>query len=111
MRAAVAGTITELGTLDGAMGEALFLLPQRIDSLRVPFGARVDLALRGAADGTAPLLRGVYCVGAVPDALSTAADPTADPTAGTARPAAPRRSPAFAARVWRRHRPCQHRLA
>jgi type VI secretion system protein ImpL len=97
MRAALAGTITELGTLDGAMGEALFLLPQRIDSLRVPFGERVDLALRGAADGTAPLLRGVYCVGAVPDALSTAADATA----GAARPSAPRRSPAFAARLWR----------
>jgi type VI secretion system protein ImpL len=58
MRAALAGTITELGTLDGAMGEALFLLPQRIDSLRVPFGERVDLALRGAAV-SAPAFAGV----------------------------------------------------
>lgn len=96
MRAALAETITELGTLDGSVSEALFLLPQRIDALRMPLRERVDLTLRGAADGTAPMLRGVYCVGAVPDGLSSSAQDPEDATRQAAR-ASP---PAFASRLW-----------
>jgi type VI secretion system protein ImpL len=96
MRSALAETITELGTLDGSVSEALFLLPQRIDALRVPLRERVDLTLRGAADGTAPMLRGVYCVGAVPDRLSSVAQ---DP-AGASRQVARTSPPAFASRLW-----------
>ena len=96
MRSALAETITELGTLDGSVSEALFLLPQRIDALRVPLRERVDLTLRGAADGTAPMLRGVYCVGAVPDSSSSIAQ---DPAAAS-RQVARSSTPAFASRLW-----------
>jgi type VI secretion system protein ImpL len=98
MRAALAETITELGTVDGNVDAALFLLPQRLDRLRVPLRDRIDVALRGAADGTAPQLRGIYCIGAVPGQRP------GDDGAGAAGSAAADRArtavPDFAARLW-----------
>lgn len=92
MRTALAETIVELGTLNGSVGDALFLLPQRLDRLRVPLRERVDLVLRGAADGTAPMLRGVYCIGEVPDRLAAE-----EPVIG---PALRVNAPSFAGRLW-----------
>jgi type VI secretion system protein ImpL len=92
MRAALAETIVELGTLNGGVGDALFLLPQHLDRLRTPLRERVDLVLRGAADGTAPLLRGIYCIGEVPDRL-----PTDELANG---PVLRVSAPAFAGRLW-----------
>jgi type VI secretion system protein ImpL len=92
MRAALTEAIIELGTLNGGVGDALFLLPQRLDRFRMPLRERVDLVLRGAADGTAPMLRGVYCIGAVPERLP------AEET-GVA-PALRVSAPTFAARLW-----------
>jgi type VI secretion system protein ImpL len=110
MRAALAETITELGAVDGNLDAALFLLPQRLDRLRVPLRERIDLTLRGAADGTAPLLRGIYCVGAVPApqpveagaaALGVAgASAAAALPAGLAAERARRAAPAFSSRLW-----------
>ncbi|QYD71591.1 hypothetical protein KZJ38_31800 [Paraburkholderia edwinii] len=104
MRAALAETITELGTVDGNLDASLFLLPQRLDQLRVPLRERIDLTLRGAADGTAPILRGIYCVGAVPAPQSGAAGAAAGVFAGLASELADARvrraPPAFAARLW-----------
>ena len=102
MRAALAETITELGTVDGNVDASLFLLPQRLDRLRVPLRDRVELALRGAADGTAPLLRGIYCVGAMP-AQQVAQSPAEDgvvAASGLAAERARRATPAFSARLW-----------
>ncbi|VWC49393.1 type VI secretion protein IcmF [Burkholderia lata] len=95
MRTALEQTIVEYGTVEGMVSEALYLLPQRIDELREPFRERVDLLLRGAADGTAPLLRGVYCIGSTPNAGTGI--PDSSPAA--AAPAA--RAAAFAGRLWR----------
>ncbi|WP_207005382.1 type VI secretion system protein [Trinickia mobilis] len=92
LRNALTETIAELGTLNGGVGEGLFLLPQRIDALRTPLRERIDLALRGGADGTAPLLRGIHCVGSVPER------PPADDAGGLLRLRAI--TPAFAARLW-----------
>lgn len=92
MRAVLAETIVELGTLNGRVGDALFLLPQRLDRLRLPLRERVDLVLRGAADGTAPLLRGIYCIGEVPERL-----PAEESVAG---PALRVSAPTFAGRLW-----------
>ncbi|MEQ5843483.1 type VI secretion system protein [Paraburkholderia acidicola] len=92
IQAALTEAVVELGTLNGGVSDALFLLPQRLDQLRVPLRERVDLALRGAADGTAPLLRGVYCVGQTPERL-----PAEDPITGTTLRAG---APTFAGRLW-----------
>ncbi len=92
MRAALAETIVELGTLNGSVGDALFLLPQRLDRLRVPLRERVDLVLRGATDGTAPLLRGIYCIGEVPD-RQAAEESSSGPVLRV-------NAPAFAGRLW-----------
>ncbi|QCP53541.1 hypothetical protein FAZ95_31360 [Trinickia violacea] len=92
MRNALTETIAELGTLNGGVGEGLFLLPQRIDALRTPLRERIDLALRGGADGTAPLLRGIHCVGSVPERL-----PPGDANGVLGLRAS---APAFAARLW-----------
>ena len=92
MRAALTETIVELGTLNGGVGDALFLLPEHLDRLRVPLRERFDLVLRGAADGTAPLLRGIYCIGAVPERLPV--------EEGGAAPALRANAPTFAGRLW-----------
>jgi type VI secretion system protein ImpL len=92
MQAALTETIVELGTLNGGVGDTLFLLPQRLDRLRLPLRERVDLVLRGAADGTAPLFRGVYCIGAVPERL-----PAEESDSGPVLRAS---APTFAARLW-----------
>ncbi|WP_321888480.1 type VI secretion system protein [Paraburkholderia bannensis] len=105
MRRALASTITELGTLDGALDPDQFLLPQRLNALREPLREWIEPALRGAADGTAPSLRGIWCVGAVPqadgapvftlDAARSAAQPLTQSASGAARGV-----PAFAACLW-----------
>ena len=92
MRAALAEAITELGTLNGSVGAAMYLLPQRLDAMRAPLRDRIDPAMRGAADGTAPLLRGVYCVGAVPERLPASEAAAAIRTRAT--------TPAFSSRLW-----------
>ncbi|WP_027797779.1 type VI secretion system protein [Paraburkholderia acidipaludis] len=89
---ALAATITEMGTLDGALDGDVFLLPQRLDALREPLCEHIEPALRGAADGTAPLLRGIWCVGAVPRAQDVPGAEPGEPAAAAA--------PVFASRLW-----------
>ncbi|WP_322044072.1 type VI secretion system protein [Paraburkholderia sp. J67] len=93
MRSALASTITELGTLDGALDADQFLLPQRLNALREPLRELIEPVLRGAADGTAPSLRGIWCVCAVPQAGSA-------PVFSLDGPTTSRAAPAFAARLW-----------
>lgn len=105
MRRALACTITELGTLDGSLDPDQFLLPQRLNALREPLRELIEPALRGAADGTAPSLRGIWCVGAVPQAGSVPvftldASQSASRSLSQSPPGAARRAPAFAARLW-----------
>ncbi|TKC81432.1 hypothetical protein FAZ69_27775 [Trinickia terrae] len=92
MRNGLSETIAELGTLNGGVGDALFLLPQRLDALRTPLRERIDPALRGGADGTAPLWRGIHCVGSAPG-QSPGEDTDGAPRWRTG-------APAFAARLW-----------
>lgn len=100
MRTALAQTITEMATLDGSVDPAVYLLPQRLEVLHVPLRDRIDLALRGAADGTAPILRGIHCIGAMPHrAPSTGVEQDKiEPDSGqTGR----RSASAFSERLWR----------
>ncbi|WP_028212600.1 type VI secretion system protein [Paraburkholderia mimosarum] len=94
MSRALAATVTEMGTLDGSLDSDVFLLPRRLDALREPLREHVEPTLRGGADGTAPLLRGIWCVGAVPQ--GGARDEPGMPPAKEPRGAAP----AFASRLW-----------
>ncbi|WP_233809712.1 type VI secretion system protein [Paraburkholderia sp. HP33-1] len=102
MCSALASTITELGTLDGSLSGDVFLLPRRLDGLREPLREYIDPALRGAADGTAPLFRGIWCIGEVPRAdASDVVDTGGGPLLEAPRAAAPAfAAPAFAARLW-----------
>lgn len=100
MRRALASTITELGTLDGALDADQFLLPQRLNALREPLRELIEPSLRGAADGTAPSLRGIWCVGAVPQAGSAPVFALDVNTAGSSAPRSARVAPAFAGCLW-----------
>ncbi|HKR40269.1 MAG TPA: type VI secretion system protein, partial [Paraburkholderia sp.] len=97
MSRALAATVTEMGTLDGALDGDVFLLPQRIDTLREPLREHIEPTLRGAADGTAPLLRGIWCVGAMPQAPEREEPAITTAARREARAAA---APAFASRLW-----------
>uniref|UniRef100_UPI0034CF5903 type VI secretion system protein n=1 Tax=Paraburkholderia sp. BR14263 TaxID=3237000 RepID=UPI0034CF5903 len=97
MSRALAATATEMGTLDGALDGDVFLLPQRIDTLREPLREHIEPTLRGAADGTAPLLRGIWCVGAMPQAQEREEPAITNAARREARAAA---APAFASRLW-----------
>jgi len=94
MSRALAATVTEMGTLDGSLDSDVFLLPQRLDALREPLREHIEPTLRGGADGTAPLMRGIWCVGAMPQA-GEREEPGIAP-AKEARGA----PPAFASRLW-----------
>jgi type VI secretion system protein ImpL len=97
MSRALAATVTEMGTLDGALDGDVFLLPQRIDTLREPLREHIEPTLRGAADGTAPLMRGIWCVGAMPQAQEREEPAVSKAASKEARAAA---APAFASRLW-----------
>ncbi|WP_293938119.1 type VI secretion system protein [Iodobacter sp.] len=56
--------IGEIGALNGGVSDALFLLPRQFDALRAPLQALGDAAFQSNALGDAPVLRGLYFVGA-----------------------------------------------
>ena len=97
MSRALAATVTEMGTLDGTLDGDVFLLPQRLDTLREPLREHIEPTLRGAADGTAPLMRGIWCVGAMPQAQEREEPAITNAARREARAAA---APAFASRLW-----------
>ncbi|CAD6528441.1 hypothetical protein LMG27952_02215 [Paraburkholderia hiiakae] len=97
MSRALAATVTEMGTLDGTLDGDVFLLPQRLDTLREPLREHIEPTLRGAADGTAPLMRGIWCVGAMPQAQEREEPAITNAARKEARAAA---APAFASRLW-----------
>ncbi len=56
--------IDEIGALNGGVSDALYLLPRQFDALRAPLLVLGDAAFQSNALGDAPVLRGLYFVGA-----------------------------------------------